>query len=80
MNQDEPLNDNKTSRRNFVIGTSATLGFAALNQTNVFSATPAALNFAEAKRSELIELMSQLVSIRSQTGESAEVAQKLVKN
>ena len=44
----------------------------------MFAASSSALDLAEKKRPELIGLLDQLVSIRSQTGESAEVAQKLV--
>jgi len=79
MNQNRAFNRNKTSRRNFVLGTSATaLSLATLNQSSVFAASSSALDLAEKKRPELIGLLDQLVSIRSQTGESAEVAQKLV--
>ena len=79
MKQNRITNSKKTSRRNFVLGSSAVaLSIASSNQANIYAASSSALDFAENKRDELIDLLSQLISIRSQTGESAEDAQLLV--
>jgi len=79
MSQDKASNIRGTSRRDFVIGSSATaISLTSLNQPSLFAASSTALDLAEGKRSELVSLLSQLVSIKSQTGETAEEAQKIV--
>ena len=51
-----------------------------LDPTEFGSITPIeALSMAQHRRTELIELLSHLISIRSQSGETAELAQEVVK-
>ena len=79
MNQEQLIKRKKTSRRKFVLSSSAALlGLATMSSSNIYAASSKALDLAETKRDELISLLSQLISIRSQTGESAEEAQLLV--
>lgn len=79
MNQEKLIKRKKTSRRKFVLSSSAAvLGLATMSSSNIYAASSKALDLAETKRDELISLLSQLISIRSQTGESAEEAQLLV--
>ncbi|MEC8955987.1 MAG: hypothetical protein VYA14_02330, partial [Pseudomonadota bacterium] len=81
MSQDKSSNIKITSRRDFVIGSSATaISLTSLNKPRLLAASSTALDLAEENRSELVGLLSQLVSIKSQTGETAKEAQKIVNN
>ena len=72
---------NMSSRRDFIVGSSLTaVGLSSFSQGKAMTASSNALNLAENKREELISLLSDLITIRSQTGESAEEAQALVNN
>ena len=72
---------NMSSRRDFIVGSSLTaVGLSSFSQGKATTASSNALNLAENKREELISLLSDLITIRSQTGESAEEAQALVNN
>lgn len=72
---------NMSSRRDFIVGSSLTaVGLSSFSQGKAMTASSNALNLAENKREELISLLSDLIIIRSQTGESAEEAQALVNN
>ena len=70
---------NMSSRRDFIVGSSLTaIGLSSFTQAESLTTSSSALNLAEGKREELINLLSNLITIRSQTGESAEEAQLLV--
>ena len=74
-------NKNISTRREFVIGSgSAAIGLGLLNQAKSMTNSSNSLALAEDKRSELVNLLSSLIEIRSQTGESADKAQLLVNN
>ena len=74
-------NKNTSTRRQFVIGSgSAAIGLGFLNQAKSMTNSSNSLALAEDKRSELVNLLSSLIEIRSQTGESADKAQLLVNN
>jgi len=70
-----------TSRRQFVAGTGAALAMMGAGRS-AQAALPAdrALELAENKRNELVELVSSMVRVRSLSGETAEAAQGLVKD
>ena len=70
---------NTSTRREFVLGSgSAAIGLGVLNQAKSMTNSSNSLALAEDKRSELVNLLSSLIEIRSQTGESADKAQLLV--
>jgi len=74
-------NKNISTRREFVIGSgSAAIGLGILNQAKSMTNSSNSLALAEDKRSELVNLLSSLIEIRSQTGEPADKAQLLVNN
>ena len=79
-------NGDHLTRRTFVgagvagATTWSLVGAQSLNSSELGSITPKeALSMAQHRRTELVDLLSRLISIRSQTGESAEVAQDVVK-
>lgn len=79
-------NGDRFTRRAFVgagVAGATTLSLAGaqnLNSSDFGSISPKeALSMAEDRRTELVDLLSRLISIRSQSGETAELAQDVVK-
>ena len=82
-----PKSGDRLTRRAFVgagVAGATTLSLAGaqkLQSSEFGSISPKdALSMAENRRTELVDLLSRLISIRSQSGETAELAQDLVKD
>ncbi len=82
MNNNKSGKNSVVSRRSFVGGAGAlALSAVASRAIGVTSLSGSdAVAIAEGRREELIDLLSELIKIRSQSGETAEAAQKLVKS
>ena len=74
-------NESILSRRRFIGATGAVTASAALpgNASAVTTETEA-MNLAEARRDELVDLLSRLIRVQSLSGESAADAQEIVKD
>jgi acetylornithine deacetylase len=77
----EPTKAGGTDRRRFLQAGGATLLAASTGLSAAATLrSDRALELASARRQELIDLLSAMVRVRSQSGESAETAQSLVKD